>query len=46
MVMDKEEKALKSEGSWAIGAGTGVLVKGTELYAQVQAVPGHATRSE
>jgi hypothetical protein len=41
--MKQEEKVLKSEGSRAIGASTGVLAKGTELYVQAQAIPGHAT---
>jgi hypothetical protein len=33
--MDQEKKALKSKGSWAVGAGTGVQAKGAELYVQV-----------
>jgi hypothetical protein len=43
IVREQEEKVLKSKGSRAIGAGTGMDAKGTELYAQVWAVLGHAT---
>jgi hypothetical protein len=44
IVREQEKKALKYEGGRAVGAGTGMDAKGTELYAQVQAVLGHAMR--
>jgi hypothetical protein len=42
--MRQEEKALKSKGSWAIGASIEGQAKETELYTQVQAILGLATR--